>query len=211
MESKRPYLVGIAGGSGSGKTTILKELFRRMPEGSLALVSQDNYYQPKEKQLIDENGEINFDLPESIDREHFYEDVKTLLSGNSITKTEYTFNNPGKEPGQIEVKTAPIIITEGLFIFHYDEINALLDHKVYVHAGEDVRLERRIRRDHQERGYPEKVVRYQWDNHVVPADRQFLQPYISDSDLVIDNDDHFQEHLDELVDHLYEVLNLTEK
>ena len=72
MDSKRPYLVGIAGGSGSGKTTILKELFRRMPENSIALVSQDNYYHPKEMQLKDDNGEINFDLPESIDRAHFF-------------------------------------------------------------------------------------------------------------------------------------------
>lgn len=202
MSGEKPYLVGIAGGSGSGKTTLLKELFERLPSEKLALVSQDNYYHPKEKQEKDENGEVNFDLPTSIDREHFHRDILTLLHGGSITKKEYTFNNPDKEPDLITIESAPIIITEGLFIFHYEEIDQILDHRVYIHAEEEIRLHRRIQRDHHERGYPEKVVRYQWDNHVAPAYRQFLEPYKLKSDLIINNDDDFRKDLDKLVDDL---------
>lgn len=206
MEKKRPYLVGIAGGSGSGKTTILNELFRELPDESLALVSQDNYYHPIHKQQKDENGEVNFDLPESIDRDHFYQDIVTLMGGGSITKKEYTFNNPGKDPEIIEVKSAPIIITEGLFIFHYSEINEMLDHKVFIDADEEIRLQRRIHRDHLERGYPENVVRYQWDNHVMPADRMYLQPYKPDSHLVINNNEHYREELELLIVSLSNIL-----
>lgn len=206
MESTRPYLVGIAGGSGSGKTTLLTELFRRMPEGSLALVSQDNYYKAQHEQEKDERGEINFDLPTSIDRDHFHADIQELLQGRSILKKEYTFNNPGKEPSLIAINPAPIVITEGLFIFHYEEIREMLDHKVYLHADEEIRLQRRISRDFEERGYPEEVVRYQWEYHVMPADRTYLQPYLKQSDVVIDNTEHFHDQIDELVQRLSTVL-----
>lgn len=203
----QPYLVGIAGGSASGKTSLLRDLFKMMPKGSLALVSQDNYYKPKEEQKKDRNGELNFDLPTSIDRRHFHHDVQRLRIGKSITKLEYTFNNPDKEPEKITIHPAPIVICEGLFIFHYKEINDLLDYKVYVEADEKLRLKRRITRDMEERGYPEKVVRYQWENHVLPADRNFLQPYRSQCDEVIHNNISYNNELHNLVKKLKAILH----
>lgn len=205
----RPYLVGIAGGSGSGKTTLLNQLLRLLPEGSVALVSQDNYYHPSHLQQADENGELNFDLPGSIDREHFLRDIKLLLKGQSIYKQEYTFNNPVKSPKLIEIKSAPIIITEGLFVFYYDEIRELLDYKVYLHAEEVVRLNRRIYRDKAERGYEENVVRYQWDNHVKPADENYLFPFKNDCDLIIDNTDDFGNQIELLAQHLQKILAVS--
>lgn len=178
-----------------------------MPNGSLALVSQDNYYKPKEEQQVDKNGEVNFDLPTSIDRRHFYTDLQRLRMGKSITKLEYTFNNPKKAPAKIKIHPAPIVICEGLFIFHYEEIKDLLDYKVYVEADESLRLKRRIARDLEERGYPEDVVRYQWEHHVMPADRNFLQPYKSQCDEVIHNNISYKNELHDLVSHLMSVLH----
>ena len=138
-----PYIIGIAGGSASGKTSFLKDLKDKMPKGSVCIISQDNYYKPIEEQQTDENGEVNFDLPESIDRNHFYDDLKKLRQGDTIKIKEYTFNNKDKEPGHLLVKPAPVIVMEGLFIFHYEEIKKALDLRIYIDAHESVKLERR--------------------------------------------------------------------
>ena len=87
------HIIGVAGGSASGKTSFLRDLVDMLPKGGVSIISQDNYYHPKEMQFVDENGEINFDLPTSIDREQFHKDLVELSSGKSITKKEYTFNN----------------------------------------------------------------------------------------------------------------------
>jgi len=166
---KNPYIIGISGGSASGKTSFLKELRSAFPIDMLCIVSQDNYYKPKEQQQKDENGEINFDLPESINRLGFYNDLLSLIKGNEVSIKEYTFNNAGKKSSEIILKPATVIIMEGLFIFYYDEIRALLDLKVYIDARDEVKLQRRLKRDHDERGYGQESVLYQWNNHVMPS------------------------------------------
>ena len=201
-----PYIIGIAGGSASGKTSFLKDLKDKMPKGSVCVISQDNYYKPKEEQQTDENGEVNFDLPESIDRNHFYDDLKKLRQGDTIKIKEYTFNNNDKKPGHLLVKPAPVIVMEGLFIFHYEEIKKALDLRIYIDAHESVKLERRIKRDSQERGYPEKTVRYQWDNHVMPSYKKFLRPYRDDCHMIITNNSHYTKGLQVLTNHLTSLL-----
>jgi uridine kinase len=201
-----PYIIGIAGGSASGKTSFLKDLKDKMPKGSVCIISQDNYYKPIEEQQTDENGEVNFDLPESIDRNHFYDDLKKLRQGDTIKIKEYTFNNKDKEPGHLLVKPAPVIVMEGLFIFHYEEIKKALDLRIYIDAHESVKLERRIKRDSQERGYPEKTVRYQWDNHVMPSYKKFLRPYRDDCHIIITNNSHYTKGLEVLTNHLTSLL-----
>jgi uridine kinase len=193
-------LIGIAGGSGSGKTTFLRAILDRFDKTQIALVSQDNYYLPKSAQVIDENGVTNFDLPTSIDRAHFYRDMVDLVEGKSIEILEYNFNNPDWIPQPIFIHPAPIIIMEGLFVFHYEEIRNNLDMMVYVDAHHESRLERRIRRDAKERGYPEHEVRYQWANHVRPSELQYLEPYKSDCQLVVDNNHSFDDGLNQLID-----------
>jgi uridine kinase len=195
MTPSKPYVVGIAGGSGSGKTTFLKSLMDQLPRGSAALLTQDNYYLPIEKQQLDPNGETNFDLPTSVDKDHFVSDLKQLIQGQIISKKEYTFNNDSAVARTISIRPAPLIITEGLFIFHYKEINELLDYRVYIDANEAVRLWRRIERDDRERGYGEKIVRYQWENHVIPAEVRYLHPFKESADLIIDNTKSFDKEL----------------
>jgi len=201
MKSKF-YIVGIAGGSASGKTSFLKNLKNSLPEESVSIISQDNYYLPKESQVVDEQGEINFDLPTSINRQEFFEDLKKLISGETIERKEYGFNIGNNESTMVSIKPAPIIIMEGLFVFHYEEIRELLDLKVYIDVRDDIKLERRILRDAIERGYNEHSVRYQWDNHVLPSYKKFLRPYRDSSDIIITNNISFNKGCEVLVNHL---------
>lgn len=196
------YVVGIAGGSASGKTSFLTRLKDALPTGSVSIISQDNYYKPKSEQTLDENGEVNFDLPTSIDKDAFFRDIQTLLGGKTIRFHEYTFNNAERAPQEIVVDPAPILIVEGLFVFHYPEVRHLLDLRVYLDVREDIKLQRRIKRDRDERGYPEAVVRYQWEHHVLPSFKKFLKPYRDDSHIIITNNITFDKGLAVLADHL---------
>jgi uridine kinase len=191
-------LVGISGGSGSGKTTFLRQLKERIPANDLALVSQDNYYKPQAEQHRDENGWVNYDLPTGINREKFVQDMNLLLRGEAIEFLEYNFNNPAWEPEKVRIEPAKVIVMEGLFVFHFQEIFERLNHKVFISAPEELRLQRRIDRDLGERGYPEHEVRYQWDNHVRPAEKKFLEPYISACDLIIDSTKSFETEIHSL-------------
>lgn len=201
MKSKF-YIVGIAGGSASGKTSFLKDIKCSLPEGAVSIISQDNYYLPKENQVVDDQGEINFDLPTSINRHEFFEDLKKLISGETIERKEYGFNVGSSDPTLVITKPAPIIIMEGLFVFHYEEIRELLDLRVYIDVRDDIKLERRILRDAIERGYNENSVRYQWDNHVLPSYKKFLRPYRDSSDIIITNNISFNKGCEVLVNHL---------
>ncbi len=201
--SQKHYVVGIAGGSASGKTSFLHLLKDNLPDGSVSIISQDNYYKPKSEQMRDENGEVNFDLPTSIDKDAFLSDIKTLLNGETISFEEYTFNNDNQEPETVTINPAPILVVEGLFVFHYPEIRQLLDLRLYLDVREDIKLQRRIKRDRDERGYPEAVVRYQWENHVTPSFKKFLKPYRDDSHLIITNNITFDKGLAVLTDHLH--------
>jgi len=200
--SQSPYIVGISGGSASGKTSFLKHLLRSLPEGKISIVSQDNYYKPKEFQEVDENGQINFDLPTSIDREAFFRDMQRLAAGETLHITEYTFNNSSRTARQIVVKPAPIIVMEGLFIFHYGEIREALDLRVYIDAREEIKLERRLRRDRDERGYDQDTVMYQWEHHVMPSYHRFLRPYRDSADIIITNNETYDPGLKVLSNHL---------
>jgi uridine kinase len=205
--SQRPYIVGISGGSASGKTSFLKHLSEALPAGNLCIVSQDNYYRPKDQQLRDENGQINFDLPTSIDRQAFHADMQRLMRGESIRIKEYTFNNASREAQEVEMHPAPILVMEGLFIFHYAEIRDALDLKVYIDARDEIKLERRLKRDRDERGYEHDVVLYQWNNHVMPSYMQFLRPYRDEADIIVTNNSSYDLGLDVLKNHLAMVIS----
>lgn len=200
--SSKPYVLGIAGSSGSGKTFFLNGFLNHFGSDQITLISQDDYYIPANTKTQEENKLYNFDLPTAIDREAFYKDIKTLFDGQIVYKEEYTFNNPAIEPRMLEIKPAPILIVEGLFIFHYDEINALLDHRVFIHADEEVALERRLKRDLIERGYFEEDVRYKWGHHVIPAFNQYLLPFKEICDQVIINNTDDPDNMIQVTDEI---------
>ncbi|MBB2951900.1 uridine kinase [Sphingobacterium sp. JUb56] len=185
--NKKPYVIGIAGSSGSGKTFFLNCFLKHFSPDEVTLISQDDYYIPANTKTQEENKLYNFDLPTSIDRNAFYKDISDLFDGKTICKEEYTFNNPAIKPKMLEIKPAPILIIEGLFIYHYTEVNKLIDHRIFLDANQDIALERRLRRDLIERGYFEDDVRYKWINHVLPSYNEYLLPYKNSCDQVIIN------------------------
>ncbi len=181
------YVIGLAGGSGSGKTTFMESLKLRLDGFGVTFISLDDYYLPRDKQHVDENGIKNFDLPTSIDSHALLEDITKLRSGQHVTRQEYTFNNEAKEAKMIEFRSNPIIIIEGLFIYHYTELRGILDLKLFVHAPPYSKIIRRIKRDRVERNYPLDDVLYRYQHHVMPSYEQYIQPYMSECDIVINN------------------------
>lgn len=189
--SKKPFVIGIAGGSGSGKTFFLKCFLNHFKKEEICLLSQDDYYyRVGHTMTAEENKLYNFDLPATIDNNQFLSDIKNLINGETVYQKEYTFNNPNAEPKLLEIKPAPIVMVEGLFILHFEEIAEILDMKIFIDTDEDIALQRRLKRDLIERGYPEGDVLYKWNNHVMPAFNDYLLPYKKQCDKIITNNTH---------------------
>ncbi len=195
----KPFTIGITGGSGSGKTFFLQGLSSRFKAEEICLISQDNYYRPRDLQPVDENGIKNFDLPVSIDHEAFQQDLLLLKAGQNVIKTEYTFNNPLATPKVLEFRTAPIIVVEGLFVQYFEEISNELDLRVFIEAKDHVKLGRRIKRDQVERGYDIDDVLYRYQYHVMPVYERLIEPLKHNADLLVPNNSQFERALDVLV------------
>lgn len=190
MKMSKPFIIGIAGGSGSGKTFFLKCFLRHFSKQDVCLISQDDYYHTVGEMTDEENKLYNFDLPDTIDHAQFISDIQQLVAGRVVLKKEYTFHNKNAQPKILEIKPAPILIVEGLFILHFKPISDLLDLKIFIETDEDVALKRRLKRDLIERGYPEDAVMYKWINHVIPAYKEYLLPYKKECHKVITNNTH---------------------
>ncbi len=207
----KPFLIGITGGSGSGKTTFINDIRKQFSDAELCIISQDDYYFSRELQDKDENGVHNFDLPKSIDKKAFHADVEKLLRGEDVERAEYVFNNKDAEPVIKVFKSAPIIIVEGLFVFHYKKIYRLLDMKVFFYAADHLKIIRRILRDQVERGYPIDDVLYRYERHVMPSYKKYIEPYMQDADLIINNNQNFNLGLEALCGFLRDKLSKLKK
>lgn len=206
----KPYTIGITGGSGSGKTFFLKSLAERFTDKEICIISQDNYYHPREQQKKDERGVINFDLPGAIDHELFLRDILQLKKGEVLSKTEYTFNNPNASPKILTFKPAPVLVIEGLFVQYFPAIDKELDLKIFIEAKDYVKLSRRIRRDNEERGYDLDDVLYRYHHHVMPVYESLIEPLKHQADLVIPNNSHFLRALEILMLAIRAKLSLLE-
>jgi uridine kinase len=137
----KPFIVGITGGSASGKTSFLKDILNAFTEEQICLISQDNYYRTLDCIPRDQNGVYNFDLPETINHERFAEHLSQLHAGKLVQTPEYTFNNPNAVPKTLIYHPTPIIIVEGLFVFHFPDVASQLDLKVFITAKNSVKLQ----------------------------------------------------------------------
>ncbi len=198
IKMTKPYIVGITGGSASGKTFFLSQLVGAFTKEQICLISQDNYYRSRDLVPKDHNNIENFDLPEAIDFELFAKHIEELKNGNVVQQKEYTFNNPNVVPKMLVFEPAPIIVVEGIFVFHSDIVANLLDLKVFIDAREHVKIKRRIIRDNNERGYDLTDVLYRWENHVAPTYEKYIEPTKYDADIIINNNARFEKGLDVL-------------
>lgn len=203
----KPYVIGITGGSGSGKTYFLNSLLHEFSKDQVCLLSQDNYYHPREQQPLDENGVKNFDTPQSINSKELAIDVAKLKSGEGFERLEYTFNNPNVKPKLLKFEAAPIVVIEGLFVMHYPEVEKLLDLRLFIDAKDHIKLKRRIIRDKVERGYDLDDVLYRFEKHVMPSYDKYLEPLRHKADFIIPNNDHINNALEVLVGFLKSKLN----
>ena len=189
------YIIGISGGSGSGKTTFLHALRSQFLETELCILSQDNYYLPIDQIDVDENSVHNFDLPNAFDHQAFLNDLQKLKIGQTVKIQEYTFNNPHLISKPLIIQPASVIVAEGIFLFHEPEVWDQLNLKIIIEAKDRLKIIRRIRRDSIERDYDMEDVIYRYENHVGPAYDQFIAPFIEKVDLIIQNNHSFENAL----------------
>ena len=208
--SAKPFILGITGGSGGGKTLFLKSLLENLPREKVCIISQDNYYRARHEQPKDSNGIENFDTPDSIDSERFGSHIRSLRKGEQVTIEEYTFNNPNLIPAAITYCPSPLIIVEGIFVFSYPEVASLLDLKVFIDAKEVIKIRRRITRDRDERGYDIDDVMYRYEHHVLPTYEKYIEPLKAEADLIIPNNIHFGKALNVLTAYLKEKIAASE-
>ncbi|MCO5248866.1 MAG: uridine kinase [Chitinophagales bacterium] len=187
---QKPYLIGVTGGSGSGKTTFINKLKDIFSEEQICFLSMDNYYKPREIQEKDENNEYHFDLPSSFKRKDFARDVKKLMNGEVVRLMEYTFNNPLASAREVVYRPASIIIVEGIYVLYFEEIVKLLDLRIYLDAHEHLKLIRRIKRDAEERNYPLEDVLYRYEKHVFPTFKKYIEPTKFQADIIINNNEN---------------------
>ncbi|MAO46539.1 MAG: uridine kinase [Crocinitomicaceae bacterium] len=191
-------IIALTGGSGSGKSTVLKGLLEHF-KGRSSILSLDDYYRPREELPIDSNGETNYDVPQAINHDKLLGDLNKLMNGESVSIETYTYNRDAMKSEVITITPSDWLIVEGLFVMHDPGVRNLFDLTAYIDAAPNTRLERRKLRDFTVRGYDPDEVEYQWHNHVRPADQVYIEPWRNKCDVVIDNEKDYTEGLSELI------------
>lgn len=180
-----PILIGIAGGTGSGKSTVAHEIYNALPAEDIGIIEQDSYYKDQSNIPFEERIKTNYDHPNAFDTQLLIEHLKKLLKGESIEKPVYDFAKHTRKKETIRVEPRHIIILEGIMILTEEEIRDLLDIKIFVDTDADVRIIRRIERDIKERGRTIESVINQYMNVVRPMHLQFVEPTKRYADIII--------------------------
>ncbi len=180
-------IIGISGGTGCGKTTVVNTILNELPEGEVGVISQDSYYKDTSHLSYDERIKINFDHPRSIDFELLEAHLKELKKGNSIDQPVYSFVKHNRTGDTISTKPRKVMIVEGILILSHAEIRDLFDIKIFVHADSDERLIRRLKRDISERGRDLDEVLNRYQTTLKPMHQQFIEPMKEYADIIIPN------------------------
>ena len=180
-------IIGIAGGTGCGKTTVVNTILNELPEGVVGVISQDSYYKDTSHLNYEERVKINFDHPRSIDFELLEKHLIDLKEGKSIHQPVYSFVKHNRTGDTIITQPRKVMIVEGILILSHAEIRNLFDIKIYVHADSDERLIRRLKRDITERGRDLHEVLSRYQNTLKPMHQQFIEPMKEYADIIIPN------------------------
>lgn len=181
-------IIGIAGGTGSGKTTVVHQIMNELPDTEVGVISQDSYYKETHNLSFDERALINFDHPRSIDFELLVRHLKALKAGETIDQPVYSFIQHNRTDDTVSTHPRKVMIVEGILILTNPELRELFDIKIYVHADSDERLVRRLKRDISERGRDIDEVLTRYQNTLKPMHEQFIEPSKAFADIIIPND-----------------------
>ena len=180
-------IIGIAGGTGCGKTTVVNQILNELPEGEVGVISQDSYYKDTSHLNYEERIKINFDHPRSIDFDLLEHHLKELRDGREIEQPVYSFIKHNRTGDTICTRPRKVMIVEGILILTHPELRELFDIKIFVHADSDERLIRRLKRDINERGRDLEEVLSRYQNTLKPMHQQFIEPTKEFADIIIPN------------------------
>jgi uridine kinase len=181
-------IIGIAGGTGSGKTTVVTQIIDQLPSDEVCVISQDSYYKATDNLSYEERTKINFDHPRAIDFNLLIKHLKELKKGNTVNQPIYSFVTHNRTRDSIKTHPRKVIIIEGILIFNNEELRDLFDIKIFVHAETDERLIRRLKRDVAERGRDVNEVLNRYQTTLKPMHQQFIEPTKNFADMIIPND-----------------------
>ncbi len=184
-ENQEMLIIGIAGGTGSGKTTVVNQIIEELKHEEVDVISQDSYYQDTSHLTYEQRTKINFDHPKSIDFDLLVSHLKDLRAGKSIQQPVYSFKEHNRTGQTLEIEPRKVIIVEGILILTHPDIREMFDIKIYVHADSDERLIRRLKRDIAERGRDLDEVLNRYQNTLKPMHQQFIEPTKEFADIII--------------------------
>lgn len=182
---RRPLVIGIAGGSGSGKTTVAKSVAGAIPGQSVATIEHDHYYRDRPELSFDERCQLNYDHPDSLETELLVAHLEALRQGRGVVVPIYDFKTHRRAAESRRVEPTPVLIVEGILVFVDAALRAQLDLKIYVDTDADIRAFRRIRRDIEQRGRTFDSIREQYYRAVRPMHLQFVEPSKRWADIII--------------------------
>jgi len=203
---KKPILIGITGGTGSGKSSIADSIYSSFSDECIAMIQQDMYYKDQSHLSMEERVLTNYDHPNAFDNELLIEHLKSLLNGNSIDKPIYDFANHTRAKETVRVEARRIIIVEGILVLENKELRDLLDIKVYVDTDADIRILRRLVRDINERGRTVESVINQYLDIVRPMHMQFTEPTKRYADIIVPEGGQNKVAIDILVSKIKDIL-----
>ncbi len=178
-------IIGIAGGTGSGKTTVVRKIIEQLPKGEVAVLPQDSYYRDASEKPLEERLEMNFDHPDSVEFELLVKHVKDLKAGKSIEQPIYSYVTCTRAAETILVEPCEVVIVEGILVLTNPKLRDLMDMKIFVDADADDRLMRVIKRDIVERGRSVDRVMERYENTVKPMHEQFIEPSKRYADVIV--------------------------
>lgn len=181
-------IIGIAGGTGSGKTTVVNQIVKELPTDEVCVISQDSYYKATDNLSYEERTKINFDHPRAIDFELLIKHLKNLKKGKTVNQPVYSFVTHNRTKDIFKTHPRKVVIVEGILIFNSEELRDLFDIKIFVHAETDERLIRRVRRDITDRGRDIDEVLNRYQKTLKPMHQQFIEPTKNFADIIIPND-----------------------
>jgi uridine kinase len=186
----KPLIIGIAGGTGSGKSTVARKVAEALPDASAAFIEMDAYYRNFAHLPMDERRRLNWDHPEMFDLELLIEHLEQLARGESIDRPVYDFVTHTRSAQTVPIAAADVVVVDGILLFAEERLRAVCEVKVYVDTDADIRLIRRIRRDSVERGRPLDEILEQYLTTVRPMHLQFVEPSKRYADVIVPRGGH---------------------